>query len=58
MKCKTCRGRGFVEKEFKPSANEKAKKFKEPCEACGGEGRIQGRKRGGKDKGFDWSIDD
>lgn len=57
MKCKTCKGSGFIEKEFKKGPNKKPQKIKEICETCDGEGKIQKRKRGNKNKGFDWSLD-
>jgi len=58
MKCKTCKGRGSVEREQKDGSGKRAVKVKEICEVCDGSGRIHNRKRGGRDKGFDWSIKD
>lgn len=57
MKCKTCKGKGFVEREVKLSLDSKPERIKEDCVVCDGSGRINERKRGGKNKGFDWSID-
>ena len=57
MKCKTCKGKGFVEREVKLSLDAKPERIKEDCMVCDGNGSIRDRKRGGKDKGYDWRID-
>ena len=56
MRCKTCKGKGYVEKELKGGPNQGTVRVKETCDFCNGSGEIKERKRGGKEKGFDWSV--
>jgi len=58
MRCKSCKGKGVIEKEIKLGSNQRAERIREECPVCEGHGRIQQKvKRGCKDKGYDWSID-
>jgi len=58
MKCKTCKGKGYLEIEVKNSISEGAKKVQEYCETCDGSGkRAKTKRRSKKEKGFDWSQD-
>jgi DnaJ-class molecular chaperone len=55
MKCKTCKGKGYMEIEFKNSVSEKPRRIKEECESCNGSGKVNPKRRN-KDK-LDWSSE-
>jgi DnaJ-class molecular chaperone len=45
MKCKKCKGRGFIEIEIKTCANKKPERTRDDCDICNGSGKINEKKR-------------